>query len=101
LNNKGYTTGWGPVIGGGLSTTVGQTVIYALGTTSYGDVVDRAGDPTKYRYRSSRMEAGVRYANAVTLRYEIGMSANWADDGNKSLRYQQLTIGLPLDTFFR
>jgi hypothetical protein len=101
MNNKGYTTGWGPVIGGGLSTTVGQTVIYALGTTSYGDVVDRAGDPLKYRYRSSRMEAGVRYGNTITLRYEIGLSANWADDGNKSVRYQQLTLGLPLDTFFR
>lgn len=101
LNNKGYTTGWGPVIGGGLSTALGQTVLYALGTTSYGDVVNRAGDPTKYRYRSSRMEAGVRYANLVTLRYEIGMSANWADDGNKSVRYQQMTLGLPLDAFFR
>lgn len=100
LDNRGFTTGWGPVIGGGLATTIGSVTVYGLSTLSYGDVVQSDAAVTKYRYRSSRIEAGIRLANAATLRYEIGLSNNWANDGNKHVRYNQFTVGLPTSGLF-
>ncbi len=102
MNNKGYTTGWGPVIGTGLSTRVGNVTIYALGTVAYGDVVcGPDAMVSNYRFRSNRLESGVLFANAVTVRYENQLSANWANDGNKHVRYQQVTVGLPTNGLFR
>jgi hypothetical protein len=100
LDNRGFTTGWGPVIGAGLATTIGGVTVYGLSTLSYGDVVQPNAALTKYRYRSSRIEAGIRLANAATLRYEIGLSNNWANDGNKHVRYNQITVGLPTSGLF-
>ncbi|MBC7775387.1 MAG: hypothetical protein H7246_08110 [Phycisphaerae bacterium] len=102
FNNKGFTTGWGPVLGTGVSSRVGNLTIYALGTVSYGKVV-YGSEPhaTNYRFRSNRLEAGVQYANAVTVRYENTISANWANDGNKHVRFHQVTVGLPTTGLFR
>ncbi|MEO6036892.1 MAG: hypothetical protein ABIQ93_00680, partial [Saprospiraceae bacterium] len=102
LENKGYTTGWGPTLGAGLSVKVGGTVIYALGTTAYGDVVcgPHFAVDIPYRYRSTRLEAGIIYNNLVTLRFESALSLNWANSGNKNARYQQLTVGLPTAALF-
>jgi hypothetical protein len=104
LNNRGYTTGWGPVIGGGFATTTGNLTVYGLSTITYGDVVIRTGEQdytvSNYRYRSARVEAGIRYGNLATLRYEIGLSNNWANNGAKNVRYHQITVGLPTTALF-
>jgi hypothetical protein len=102
LDNKGYTTGWGPVIGAGLTTTVGGNTVYALGSTAFGDVVCNPDQMrSNYRYRSNRMEAGVRFNNLVTVRYEMALSTNWANDGDKHVRYHQVTVGLPTTGLFK
>lgn len=100
--NKGYTTGWGPELGAGLSIKVGNTTIYALGTTAFGDVVCSADfkSDIPYRYRSTHLEAGIIYANLLTLRFDQGLSVNWANAGNKNARYRQLTVGLPTTALF-
>jgi hypothetical protein len=99
--NVGYTTGWGPIIGGGIATEVGDVVVYGLGTIAYGDVICQPGQRVSgYRYRSNRIEAGIRYANFATLRYEVGLSNNWAAPGDKSVRYHQVTVGLPTTGLF-
>ena len=102
LQNKGYSTGWGPSLGAGMSIKVGSTTIYAMGTTAYGDVVcgPNFASDIPYRYRSTRVEAGIMYANLVTLRFESALSINWANNGNKNVRYQQLTVGLPTKALF-
>ena len=101
LANKGKTTGWGPIVGAGMSTTLGSTTIYALSTYSYGDVVcGRDAVQSDYKYRSFRSEAGIKLANRVTVRYEIGISNNWANNGDKAVRYQQFTVGLPTTALF-
>lgn len=101
MNNVGYTTGWGPVIGTGLSSRMGNLTVYALGTVAYGDVVcGPHAMVSDYRYRSNRLEAGILFANAVTVRYENTLSANWAYDGNKHVRFQQVTVGLPTNGLF-
>ena len=102
FKNKGFTTGWGPVIGTGVSSRIGQLTIYALGTVSYGDVIcGPDAQVSNYRFSSNRVEAGVQYANAVTVRYENSISANWANDGNKHARFHQVTVGLPTSGLFR
>ncbi|MDO8366878.1 MAG: hypothetical protein Q7T20_08790 [Saprospiraceae bacterium] len=102
LNNEGFTTGWGPVIGTGVSSTMGDLTIYALGTVAYGDVINGPNAIiSNYRWRSNRLEAGILYANAVTVRYENTLSSNWAFDGNKHARFHQVTVGLPTTGLFR
>lgn len=100
-NNEGYTTGWGPVVGAGLSMKTGAMTVYALGTTAYGDVIcNPDATVSNYRYRSNRLEAGVRYGNLISVRFEKCISSNWATDGNKHVRYNQITVGLPVTGLF-
>lgn len=102
LNNVGFTTGWGPVIGSGVATKMGNLTFYALGTIAFGDVIcGPNGQLANYRYRSNRLEAGVQYGNLISVRYENSLSNNWANDGNKHVRYHQVTVGLPTKTLFR
>lgn len=102
INNKGFTTGWGPVVGTGVSSKVGDLTIYALGTVAFGDVIcNPDAQVSDYRFRSNRLEAGIQYANAVTVRYENTISANWAKGGNKHVRFHQVTVGLPTTGLFR
>jgi hypothetical protein len=100
--NVGNTTGWGPIVGTGLSTTVGNTTVYTITTVSYGDVVTGSNAAlTNYKYRSFRAEAGVKVGNLAVIRYEISAGNQWARDNNKRVGYQQLTLGLPLTGLFR
>lgn len=95
--NKGFTTGWGPVAGAGVAMKTGVMTVYALGTTAFGDVIcNPDASVTNYRYRSNRLEAGVRYGNLISVRFEKCVSRNWAIDGNKHVRYNQITVGLPV-----
>lgn len=101
-NNKGFTTGYGPVIGAGVATKFGNMTIYAMGTSAFGDVICSPGAAvSNYRYRSNRLEAGIRLANTITVRYENGLSINWARANNKSARFHQFTIGLPTAALLR
>jgi hypothetical protein len=100
--NVGYTTGWGPSVGAGLSFKKNQATIYAITTISYGNVVS-SGNYTNsnYNYTSTRVEAGIRYANNISMRFENGLSNNWAASGNKNVRYTQITVGIPTANLFR
>ena len=101
-NNVGYTTGWGPVVGAGIATRKGEVTVYALTSTAFGDVV--CGSDYKdsgYLYRSTKVEAGIRFSDKINVRYERGLSNNWATPGSKSVRYNQVTIGLPTTGLFR
>jgi hypothetical protein len=96
-NNLGNTTGWGPSLGAGFASTVGNTTIYAIGVQSLGKVVCRINGEiitSPYLYRSTRLEAGVKVANTVTLRYELGLKNSWADKNDKILNYHQVTVGI-------
>lgn len=42
----------------------------------------------------------VRYGNLISVRFEKCISSNWANDGNKHVRYNQITVGLPVTGFF-
>jgi hypothetical protein len=101
-NNVGYTTGWGPIIGAGLSLKKTNVTIFAISTISYGNVVC-FGDyrNSNYKYTSTRVEAGIRYLNKITVRFENGLSNNWAALGGKNVRYTQVTVGLPTNNLFR
>jgi hypothetical protein len=101
-NRVGYTTGWGPIIGAGLAIKKTNATIYALSTISYGNVVS-FGDyrNSNYKYTSTRIEAGIRYRNNVSLRFENGLSSNWAALGDKNVRYTQVTVGIPTFNLFR
>jgi hypothetical protein len=102
LENKGFTTGWGPVVGAGFSTRMGGNTVFALGSTAFGDVICNPGqEAVGYKYRSNRLESGVCFANMVTMRYEMAISTNWAKDGNKSVRFHQVTVGLPTTGLFK
>jgi hypothetical protein len=101
-NNVGYTTGWGPCIGAGLSLKKTNVVIYGLSTISYGNVVCGPNYvKSDYIYTSTRIEAGIRFLNNISFRFENGLSNNWAVLGRKNVRYTQATVGLPTTGLFR
>lgn len=96
-NNKGFTTGWGPVVGAGFALKAGNASMFALGTTAYGDVITNPNAVlTGYKYRSTRLEAGVRYGTLISIYYQQVLSMNWATEANKYVRYHQVCVGLPL-----
>jgi hypothetical protein len=101
-NNVGYTTGWGPIIGAGLSLRKANMTIYGLSTISYGTVVcGKQYVKSQYVYTSTRIEAGIRFLNNISFRFENGLSNNWAILGRKNVRYTQVTVGLPTTRLFR
>jgi hypothetical protein len=101
-NNKGFTVGWGPVIGGGMALKSGTTTIYGLSTITFGQVKSTGIDANaNYDYNSARIEAGIRYQNNISLRFEQGFSNRWAAGTNKNVRYTQVTVGLPTTGLFR
>jgi len=97
LNNVGNTTGYGPQVGTGFTTTYGAVTSYAMGTMSYGQV---ANCP-EHTYRSYKFEAGARFGKSVNLRYSLGKQ-NWAEHDNKEVNTrQQFTIGLLTSSLFK
>jgi hypothetical protein len=101
-SNVGYTTGWGPTVGAGLALMRGNVTMYALTTMSYGNVVCTGNYVnSNYNYTSTKVEAGIRYKNNVSLRIENGLSNNWAAAGTKNVRYTQVTVGIPTARLFR
>lgn len=91
--NKGYTTGFGPQIGSGFAAITGPLTIYSIGTVATGNLF-KTDQP--YRYSSVRVEAGVRYGNAINIRYTNAW-VNWQDKDNRRANINhQLTIGIIL-----
>jgi hypothetical protein len=101
-NNQGNSTGWGPILGVGMSTKVGSTTVFTMSTYSMGNVVcGPEYTKSNYRYTSFRAEAGIILGNTATARFEISLGNNWATTSMKSVHYHQFTIGLPLTKLFR
>jgi len=95
MDNVGFTTSCGPQVGTGFSVATGSIVLYTLGTVSYGVV----GNST-YNYTSMNFSAGVRFGNAINIRYSKGHQ-NWAPDKRKRVNtLQQVTVGVILDELF-
>lgn len=95
-NNKGFTTGFGPQIGGGFATRNGQITAYTLGTLSYGDI--NLGNPG-YHYLSAQLEAGIRYGNHIVLKVRTG-NFSWAPQEHKAFSAHQVTVGVPIGGLF-
>lgn len=99
----GNTTGYGPQMGAGMIVNVGDAIsFYTFGTLSTGQVVDEDSfwSNTGYRHSSRSINAGLRYGNAVNLLYTHG-TGDWARNGNKSVEFSRITLGIILDTLGR
>lgn len=95
-NNVGYTTGFGPQVGTGFATRVGQVTSYAMGTFALGRV-NGAG----YDYQSMKFEAGTRFGDKINLRYSVGQQ-DWSLDANKRVNTrQQFTVGVLTSSLFK
>ncbi len=101
-NNEGNSTGYGPILGVGLSTRKGSTTAFMMSSYSTGHVVlGPTYIKSNYRYSSFRAEAGINVANLVTARYEMSLGNNWAINSLKAVHYHQFTIGLPMTKLFK
>jgi hypothetical protein len=101
-NNVGNSTGWGPILGVGMSTKVGSTTAYMMSTYSLGNVVcGPLYAKSNYKYSSFRAEAGIVINNVATARYEMSLGNQWSANSMKAVHYHQFTIGLPLTKLFR
>ena len=95
LDNEGFTTSCGPQLGTGFSVATGPITAYTLGTIAHGVV---GNGP--YNYTSMNFTAGVRFGNAINIRYSMGHQ-DWAPDQNKRVNtLQQFTVGVILDELF-
>ncbi len=94
LPNKGFATGFGPQVGAGFAMVNPSLTIYTYGTTAHGDAL-RARLP--YKYNSSFLNAGIRYADIINVRYRTG-KVTWQDMDNRRAKiHHEFLIGLILD----
>lgn len=95
--NVGFATGTGPQVGAGFSMTTGNLLIYSLTTIAHGDALKT---PKDYKYDSKRFEVGMRFGNAINVRYTTGL-ITWQPDDNRRARINnQVTIGIILPELY-
>jgi hypothetical protein len=95
-NNKGFATGCGPKLGAGFAVRLGLITSYAMGSLAYGEV--NCPGMVNDSYRSYGLEAGIKYLNRFTVRYEM-RNTDWTNGLNsriKNARSNQITIGIPI-----
>ncbi len=95
MSNLGYTTGCGPQLLAGFSVKASPITAYTLGTMAFGEVIGASN----YNYFSNRVEAGVKYDDKMTIRYEAGFG-NRARQNDKRAQYHQVTVGVSIRTLF-
>lgn len=88
----GLTSGYGPQIGAGFVVNYSDFSFYSYGTVARGEVIGES----EYVYNATTINAGIRYGDAINIRYTLGDSS-WAPDGNKSAKFSRFTIGVILD----
>ncbi len=95
--NVGNTTGYGAQAGVGVAVVRGPLTTYTMGTMALG-VVEKS---ELYQYSSMKFTAGVRYGDAINVRYDLGQQ-DWAPQGKKRIRtMHQVTVGILLQSLFR
>ncbi|MEZ4988459.1 MAG: hypothetical protein R2795_26115 [Saprospiraceae bacterium] len=96
-NRIGKTTGWGPELGFGFIIDFQQLfTLYSYGTIARGNVINGFD----YKYHSATINAGIRYNDAINVRYTLGESS-WAPNDQKNVRYSRFTVGVILDSLRR
>lgn len=102
-NRLGNTFGYGPQLSTGFSATEGNITTYALASTAIGSVV--CFDFLDHAYTSRKFEAGIRYADAINLRYALNLQSWTADldasTGKNVRTTSEVTVGVILDELFK
>ena len=99
----GNTFGYGPQFSTGFAVTTGAIVTYANATLTYGSVV--CIDGLNHDYSNMKFEAGVRYSDAINVRYSFG-NQRWTADldentGKNVKTTSEVTMSLVLESLFK
>lgn len=96
LNNVGKTTGIAPELGTGFIINTDLVTFYTYASKAYGGIANCPG----FKYNAEAVHAGLRFGDALHLRYELG-KASWAPNDYKLTSYNRFTVGLKLGALYR